>query len=196
MYRSFVDHFSRPVHRLLRADKVRAFFEIMSPQSCDTLLDVGGTVGVSNEFAHLHHFFSQTTVLNLRADALRKVHDVEVLCADARAIPLPDKSVDWIFSNAVIEHVGDESDQASMATEIMRVARKGFFVLTPNRWFPIEPHTYRLITHYFVRDFMTGNQNPYRCRLLSAGDLNYLFPRSHIKHLNLGTSVAAYQRLS
>lgn len=47
---------------------------------------------------------------------------------------------DIVFSNSVIEHVGNYDDQRAMAKEIKRVG-KSYFVQTPNRYFPIEPHT-------------------------------------------------------
>ena len=46
---------------------------------------------------------------------------------------------DIIFSNSVIEHVGDASMRAKMAAEIRRLSDT-YFVQTPNRYFPIEPH--------------------------------------------------------
>jgi ubiquinone/menaquinone biosynthesis C-methylase UbiE len=191
MYSRIVYDQARVLHRRLRDEKVREFFRSMSPQESESLLDVGGTVGIHNEFAELHGFFSDTTLLNLTDSAMKRVPNVRLLCGDARAIPLPDKSVDWVFSNAVIEHVGDEADQLAMAAEIGRVARKGFFVSTPNRWFPLDPHTYLPLVHYFVRDYTKAS---YRCRLLAARDMRKLFPAARVEYFSLWTSVTAYQR--
>ena len=50
-----------------------------------------------------------------------------------------DNEFDIVFSNSVIEHIGDYHEQRLMAEEVKRVG-KNFFLQTPNYYFPIEPH--------------------------------------------------------
>jgi Methyltransferase domain len=52
---------------------------------------------------------------------------------------IPDGAFDVVFSNAVIEHVETLDNQRRMAEEIRRVGKR-YFVQTPNKRFPLEPH--------------------------------------------------------
>jgi hypothetical protein len=54
--------------------------------------------------------------------------------------------LDFVLCNAVLEHVPYEK-QDLLAREIRRVARFGYFVATPFKWFPIDPHTYLPLYH-------------------------------------------------
>lgn len=51
-----------------------------------------------------------------------------------------DHSFDLVFSNSVIEHVGDRERVAQFAAEVRRVGR-AYWVQTPCHTFPIESHT-------------------------------------------------------
>lgn len=61
--------------------------------------------------------------------------------------PFSDKEFDWVFSNAVIEHVGDDDAQLLFLNEMIRVANNVFFT-TPNRYFPVESHTNVVFLHW------------------------------------------------
>lgn len=67
---------------------------------------------------------------------------------DARHLPFPDDSFDFVVSNAVIEHVGGPDGARAMIVESERVARLGYLHTTPNRWFPIEPHLMIPLLHW------------------------------------------------
>lgn len=61
--------------------------------------------------------------------------------------PFADKTFDWAFCNAVVEHVGSEEQQLAFVDEMLRVAERVFFT-TPNKYFPIESHTHVFFLHW------------------------------------------------
>jgi len=82
----------------------------------------------------------------------REFSHVEGIVGDVCYMPLKDKSVDFVFSNAVVEHI-DKKRRALFANEIKRVGRKGYFITTPNFWFPFEPHYLCPFFQYFPEGF-------------------------------------------
>jgi len=70
------------------------------------------------------------------------------LRADGRDLPFADRSFDFVHSSAVLEHVGNAENQTKFLRELRRIARKGVFVTTPNRWFPVEFHTVLPLVHW------------------------------------------------
>ena len=57
---------------------------------------------------------------------------------------------DVVFSNSVIEHVGNWSDQEAFAREVRRVG-KDLWVQTPARECPVEPHYLAPFMHWLPR---------------------------------------------
>jgi|ADGO01.1.fsa_nt_gi Methyltransferase domain. len=103
-----------------------------------TILDVGGT----QRFWETMRFADSdvlVVLLNITAPAVTLPNFIG-LAGDARDMhQFADDEFDVVFSNSVIEHVGDFANQRRMASEIRRVGKR-YFVQTPSRSFPIEPH--------------------------------------------------------
>ena len=91
---------------------------------------------------------------------------------DGRDLPYQENEFDFVFSNAVIEHVGFEDSQFLFVAEHMRVGKHWMFT-TPNRLFPIESHTQILFRH-----MNKSWSHPLVTRLLSRKDIENLIPRS------------------
>lgn len=71
----------------------------------------------------------------------------EWVAGDGRLLPFADRAFDIVFSNSVIEHVGDAESQRRFADEVSRVGR-AYWVQTPNRWFPVEQHLLTPLIHW------------------------------------------------
>jgi len=72
-----------------------------------------------------------------------------VLADAAEGLPFADDEFDLAYCSSVIEHVPVER-RAAFAAELRRVA-KGWFVQTPARSFPIEPHALLPAAHWLPR---------------------------------------------
>jgi hypothetical protein len=104
------------------------------------ILDVGGTPAFWD--CALPHLPSAThvTLLNLSVVAHSAKPNLSCVRGDARDLSqFEPRSFDICFSNSLLEHFCTFNEQMTVAEEIRRVAR-GYFVQTPNRYFPIEPH--------------------------------------------------------
>ena len=115
---------------------------------------------------------------------------------DACALPFPDGAFDVVFSNAVIEHVGDRERQRLLVSEALRVGRR-VFVTTPNRRFPIEVHTRLPLVHWLpdracalACTTRSGKGFAKDLDLLSARGLESLFP-GRVRIVNLGLTLVA-----
>lgn len=123
--------------------------------------------------------------------------------ADGCDLPFPDHSFDVAFSNSVIEHLGRFDAQVRFARELQRVGRR-YFVQTPNRWFPIEPHYLFpgfqflpvaiqrwLHTHFDIGTFK--KTDPFgTIRLLTKRELRQLFPEARIVPEQVGPFVKSW----
>jgi len=116
----------------------------------------------------------------------RKHPDKRLVEYPGGTFPFGDKQFDWVFSNAVIEHVGDRDKQLQFINEMLRTGKHVFFT-TPNKYFPVESHTNALFVHWFSKYFDTWceDHNPYwnkgNLLLLSHGDLVKLLRGSNAK---------------
>ncbi len=179
----------RPLHKRYREQKLDLFFQSIAVKPGDTLLDVGGGTGITGEFRPLYESFDHVTLLNIRISPRPAIRiKLDMVCGDGCQLPFAPRAFDWVFSNAVLEHVGGEDQQRQFASEIRRVARKGYFVATPNRNFPIEPHTllpfYQFMPEGLQRrlvPFSPGYLTEYeQIRLVSRGELQGLFPEAQV----------------
>jgi len=118
-----------------RKKRFSQFISALSITQQARILDVGGY----QHFWEGSGFESNVTLLNIELpETLPEPFTwIEGDACDMRMFR--DNEFDVVFSNSVIEHVGDLKRQKMMALEIERVGKK-YWVQTPNKHFPIEPH--------------------------------------------------------
>jgi len=107
------------------------------------VLDIGGTLDIWQ----LVSVQPRLVLLNMPRAKSEMAGAANWVAGDGRCLPFRDRAFDVVFSNSVIEHVGDVSSQESFAREVSRVGR-GFWVQTPNRWFPVEQHLMTPLVHW------------------------------------------------
>lgn len=198
--------FAKPLHKRFRNQKIEIFLSLIRADGGGgRLLDIGGGSGIDGEFLNLYKHFDEVAVVNLTPQPITAPPGVllTTLVADGRNLPFDAHSFDWVFSNAVIEHVGAWPQQQRFASEIRRVASRGYFVTTPNKFFPIEPHTMLPLYQFLpvpiqkkVAPFSPGYLREYEeINLISRTQMKSLFPEARILPIGfpvLGNSLIAY----
>ncbi|HLK66124.1 MAG TPA: methyltransferase domain-containing protein [Bryobacteraceae bacterium] len=184
--------------RHFRHRRMQRFAREFNITSQTRVLDIGGTP----DCWELLDERPRLTLLNTpRASADLNGADNWV-AGDGRCLPFRDASFDVVFSNSVIEHVGDRASQESFAREVARVGG-GFWVQTPNRWFPVEQHLLTPFIHWLPKAYqrpivprfnvwswlvrVTPDRRRFYIehylrdvRLLGAGEMRALFPGARL----------------
>ena len=199
-----------PLARYFRSRRFRRFAQEFEVDGSTRIVDVGG----------YHYYWSyftkapQVTIVNLEPPD-RPDPAFRWVIADARALPFRDGSFDIAFANSVVEHIPGLENRQAFAQETRRVAAR-YYVQTPHRWFPIEPHLMTPLIHYLpkrrqrplLRRFtiwgILHKPTPEGCDdflrdidLLTVRDLKALFPQAEIwreRALGLLKSITAVRK--
>jgi SAM-dependent methyltransferase len=189
-----------------RERKLRLFLDELHPTAETSVLDVGADelafgegdgCGTLNFFEERYPWPERITALGLHDGSgfSARYPKIRYVQGDACALPFADGEFDIVFSNAVIEHVGDRERQRQLVSEALRVGRR-IFITTPNRRFPIEVHT-RLPLMHWLPDRLAhrayravGKSSATEIQLLTSRSFEALFP-GHVRIVNLGLTLVA-----
>ncbi len=194
-----------------RRRKFDLFMAALRPTAETTVLDVGvddfgfgehhetdhGGCGTLNYFENAYPWPERITALGQHEGTTFREHypRIPYVQGDATALPFEDGAFDIVYSNAVIEHVGDRERQRRFVEETLRVGRR-VFITTPNRWFPVEVHTRLPLVHWLpdpaahrVYD-LTRKPWAKENHLLGPAELASLFP-GNVRIVNLRMTLAA-----
>jgi len=152
---SFAVKLARHQRRRMYQRFIDEFIELQ--QTGARILDVGVTSDqsyVSSNYLEAWYPWKEKIVAAGVDDAsfLETVYPgVKFVKANGLNLPFGDGAFDVVHSSAVLEHVGNSEKQARLIKECIRVARRGGFLTTPNRWFPIEFHTILPMVHWLPK---------------------------------------------
>ena len=162
-----------------------------------TILDLGGTFSFWQSLNFKYADSAQFTLLNLEKPEIPIGHEnFTGVAGDATNLSeYGDKQFDLVFSNSVIEHVGDFEAQKRMVAEMKRVG-KHYYLQTPNKWFFLDPHYRFPFVHFLPRNIRVSYIHKFRMpkgeprekaekiadslRLMTIEELQLLFPEADI----------------
>ncbi len=141
----------------IRTAAVDFFLRNSMPEAEDRILDVGVSDEdhpASNLLEKRYKYTNRITGLSCYDfSELEKIYPgFSFVEGDARNLPFEDRSFDFAYSHAVIEHLGNADKQSTFIKELNRVVRKGFFFTTPNRLHPLEFHTGLPLVHFLPKN--------------------------------------------
>ena len=197
---SLIDRIAYAISGKSRTQKFRQFLSLIDPKPEDSLVDVGVNTeeySASDNYLEKHYPYPEMiTAVHLEDDGglfAEKYPKIHTVVADGRYLPFPDNTFTIGYSNAVIEHVGEQDDQKAFLQELFRVSQRGY-ITTPNRFFPIELHTRVPLLHILFSKtlfdrFLTSIGKSWATgkymRLLSEQELRILLVQAGITDFTL-----------
>jgi hypothetical protein len=180
-----------------RDAKQQHFYALCGPD--DSVLDVGVHREKQNSPESANHFIktfrrdpANYTGLGIEdmSRVREKYHHMKFVQYPGGRFPFEDKEFDWIFSNAVIEHVGDLSHKIEFIKEMCRTSKNVFFT-TPNKFFPMDSHTMVWFIHWSDNRFMKWRKKHNRwlpkekLNLISWKELRFLLKEAGVKNYQI-----------
>lgn len=179
------------------------------------IIDVGGTQIFWENVGFCHATDIECTIVNIDKIITTHLNFCSVVADGKCMAQFRDAEFDIAFSNSCIQVLGEGGfeDQRRMAEEIRRVGKR-YFVQTPNKSFPIDPHALLpffhwlplpakvwLVTHFRagwgnnIPDKADAIRSARRVRMLNRRELQELFPDGTIaneKMFGLTKSMTIY----
>lgn len=215
--------------RRARAKRAETFRGLFTINSDTKLLDLGSEAGehvarlIAGTGIEPFNVFIADIDSQMVHEGARRYGFTPITIEESGRLPFPDGYFDIVHCSSVLEHVtvpkadvwrirsGREfrrqsaEAQAKFAQEIMRIGKQ-FYVQTPNRWFPVESHSWLPFVGWLPRSllipvlrltnsFWVKQTNP-DWNLLDAKSLSLLFDGGPVikeRSLGLVKSVTAWK---
>jgi len=134
-----------------RKRRMEKFLTTFVINKSDRILDVGGTVD-NWEFIDCYNDIVLLNILKPSNQKESLPRNISFVLGDGTSLPYGDKIFDIVFSNSVIEHVGNAEKQKLLAKEVLRVGKR-VWVQTPAKEFFFELHYLTPFIHWFPKEF-------------------------------------------
>lgn len=170
----------------------KKFIKLCAPKKESQILDLGATPDTklkdSNFLEKLYPYKKNITIASIEdCSNIAEKYGLKrfLFNKPKESLPFSDGEFDICFCSATLEHVGTREDQIFFLNECIRVAKK-VFITTPNRYFPVEMHTFLPLVHWlpwnifqkivqkFVGPFYADINN---LNLLSTKEIKKMQPR-------------------
>ncbi len=196
----------KPFSKRQRARRMSLFVKIMKPTPNMRVLDLGGEPEIWDYVDVPLHI----TCLNLPGFGKKNHqthHQIHYVEGDACCMPqFQPGDFDLIFSNSVIEHVGDHNRRLQFGNEVLRLSTR-YWIQTPSKLFPIEAHSGMPFWWFYPQSLRSYFLNEWRKKLpywtsmvagtvvVTSDELRDILPGCKIKYelfLGLPKSIIAY----
>ena len=129
----------KPFQSKHREKRMKRCSELMGLDQQKNILDLGGKPEIWDTVNEAHNiiFLNLPGELN---ETYSTHHNAQFMVGDACDVKqFEDKKFDLVFSNSVIEHVGDREKIKQFVNEVKRLGQS-YWIQTPAKIFPIEAH--------------------------------------------------------
>lgn len=187
VFKFFLD----PFQNWARASRMKKFTEEMELSEGTRILDLGGQPEIWDTVECKLDIYC-VNLPGIAREEYPSHHTITYLEGDGCDMSeYPDQDFDIVFSNSVIEHVGDIERQQAFASEVARLGKR-YWVQTPSKGFPIEAHCGMPLWWFYpqkFRDFMIERwrrdlpkwtEMVETTRVISKRELGRLFPDGKI----------------
>lgn len=181
------------IFKVWRRKRYFLFLREIQPQSNETMRDVGG---YPKNWTSFPQAAGEIHCLNMHKVEWQEEqypsHNISTLCGDGCAMEFPNNTYDIVFSNSVIEHVGNMDRIEAFASEVRRVGKR-LWLQTPAYDCPIEPHFLAPCVHWFPESIRRRIvrwatpwgwiERPSKDRVVHVIDTTRLLTKSEMKRL-------------
>jgi len=162
-------------------------------QTFEDALDIGTTNDASKSsnfiVKNLKNIKSYKSISNQRINSqFFSKNLTKSITEDLTDREIEDFKSELVISNATIEHVGNLENQINMCKNIIKLSKKYFVIITPDRFHPIEFHTKLPLIHWL-------NKNLHR-KILKILKLNFLSEEENLNLLSQKDLVLIMKKLN